>query len=435
MKEKPLLFLVYLTLASLAFIFSAKIKGQHLSFLESRAISVFQEQTPLSQPTPTWSLLDKILAPDLDFDNTQLNVGDKDIIYYEERFLRDEYGNIKYDLNGLARIERKLEKDPEREIALKLLNLNTGDTEAIKIKKEGQELITPPGYTIEVVKRPSGITWNGHNTFYKVLQPADTVVIRNVWPLIKYTKKTVKNNKGKKVKTNVPVFDKNKSYIPYSEALQSPETIQKGIDNLKLTITEAKEQLRKNGVMSKTFPNRFVADVLPDEYYWRRPIIEQSDLGEFIFDPEDTVTRFFVILGTNGRNAWTSCNYADACGWLQFTPNTYKNVVSKYKAANLIKDFKDGSYDHVNAAMAAMLLDDLNLESLVDAYGNKIYNDPRIEEYLAASYNGAPKWVHKSLNATIGKNINDWTKHLRPETKGFMVKLRYLRDDDRLVGQ
>ena len=437
MKGRLLQFLFCLILTGGILVFSVSIRGEHLSFLESEAITVVQTQR-IQPVTPFWSLLDKILEPDPTLENIQLKVGESDISYYEEKFVRDDQGNIKINSHGIPRRERVLVKDPEREIALKLLNIKTGVTEIVKITKKGSELIAPMGYDIEVVERLSGITWNAHNTYYKVNQPADSVVIKNAWPSINgyksETSTVVVKGKKKKVTKKVPIVE-NKIYVPYSQGLNKPEITQKGHEDLNNIVTRAKETLRGNKVMSRAFPDRLVADVLPDEYYFRRAIMERTDLGEMILDGTETIDMFYVILATNGPGAFSSCNLSKACGMMQFTDRrtikglgTYTTVVRKFPTAGLIKDFKIGSTDQVNSVMAAILLDDLNLQSLVNTYGDKIYNDPRLEEYLASSYNGAPNWVFKSLNATLGKNFSDWTKHLRPETKGFMVKLRYLKD-------
>ena len=104
-------------------------------------------------------------------------------------------------------------------------------------------------------------------------------------------------------------------------------------------------------------------------------------------------------------------------------------VVKNYPTAGLIKNFEVGAADHINSAMAAILLHDLNLKDLVRLFGEKITENPVVlEELLDGAYNGAPKWVHKSLTASLAKGLADWsnTKYLRTETRGYLVKLRYL---------
>ena len=416
-----ILFLVLLVITLLA-LFEIDLNGQGLETRANIIEIVNSPETPQQDPvTPQWALLDKILEPDPEFDNIKLFLGDKDIIYYENVPARDARGIIrKNKKTGKDIIQSIKRRDKEREVALKILNTSNGETETIKIRKKGDQLINPPGYTVEVVQRPNGIRWNAHNTYYRVIEPQNRVVIRNAWPDIK----TV--NKKRVVE--------NKAYVPFSKEIATLEAIEKGHNDLTNIVSEAKNRLRQNGVMSKAFPDRLVADVLPDEFYRRRAIMERTDLGEIIIDPKETVNMFFAILGTNGSNSFSSCNSAPACGMFQFTDKgkngTYRTVVRTYPKANLIKDFKTGSLDHVNSAMAAMLLDDSNLGSLVKKYGAKIYTDQRLEEYLAASYNGAPRWVTKSLDATLSKNVSNWGKYLKSETEGFMVKLDLLKRID-----
>ena len=376
------------------------------------------EENQIYPPAP-WSLLDKILEDDPVLNAMTLKVGDTEIPYTEERS---------------GRIFKR--KDYEKEIALKLLDTSSGQTEIIKITKKGQQLVNPPGYLIEVVTRPSGIAWNAWNTSYKVVEPSHRVVIKNSYPVIKSLKKvtqtvTAKNGDKKKVVKTAPNIVENVVYAPYSDDLKTLAIQLKGRNDLAKIVQTARELLDQRGVYSKAVPDRLITAVLPAEFYLRRPVIEQSDLGEFVLDPEGTVSRFLVILATNEKRAWSeTCNKSGACGLYQFTDNglsgTYRTVVKKYPSAQLNKDFQVGASDQVNSAMAAMLLDDLNLEELVRKYGDKILNDPRLEEYLAASYNGAPRWVYKSLNATLGKNVAEWGRYLKSETKGFMTKLRFL---------
>lgn len=412
-----ILFLILLALVFLL-LFKIDLNGQ---ILESKATIieiVNQEQAQNPESTiPQWTLLDNILEPDPEFDNVELFVGAKDIIYYEEVPARDKKGQIRKDKNGNVILRKIRQRNPEREIGLKLLNTQTGEATAIKIRRRGSDLMNPPGYTVEVIERPNGIKWNAHNTYYRIVEPENMVVIRNAYP----SAKTVKEKR----------VVENKIYVPYSQEIGTLEIIPKGREDLKTIVAHAKDRLRQNNVVSQAFPDRLVADILPDEFYRRRAIMERTDLGEIIIDPKETVNMFFTILATNQSNAFSNCNSVPACGMYQFTDKgksgTYRTVRRNFPKADLIQDFRTGTLDHVNSAMAAMLLDDLNLASLVRRYGSKIYDDPKLEEYLAASYNGAPRWVNKSLDATLAKNVTPWGKYLKDETDGFLVKLDILK--------
>src|SRR3989338_4612125 len=190
----------------------------------SLAVTIEFSRSPEPQQA-VFSLLDKILEEDQILNTLPLKVGDTEISYTEERISRDSNGKIRRSI-----LKRK---DYEKEIALKLLNTSTGQTEIIKIIKKGKRLINPAGYLVEVVTRPSGITWNAWNTSYKVVEPANRVVIKNSYPAIKSLKKvtqtvTAKNGAKKKITKTVPNLVENIVYVPYSDDLKTLEIITKG---------------------------------------------------------------------------------------------------------------------------------------------------------------------------------------------------------------
>ena len=88
--------------------------------------------------------------------------------------------------------------------------------------------------------------------------------------------------------------------------------------------------------------------------------------------------------------------------------------------------------------IAAMLLHDNNLASLIKEFGEvKIvklieqYGEDFIEEMLAANYNGGIIRPYQSLRASISKNFADWisSRYLRLETKQYIEKVRYVREN------
>src|SRR3989344_4901171 len=135
-----IIFLIILVILLVAF-FSLDLHGQ---ILDSKALISEVEITPT--PTTPVNILDKILEPDPEFDATQLKIGNVEVTYTEERYTRDSSGKI-----TKSKIKRI---DYEKEIALKLLDTVTGQTETIKITKRGSELINPLGYDIRIITRP-----------------------------------------------------------------------------------------------------------------------------------------------------------------------------------------------------------------------------------------------------------------------------------------
>lgn len=284
------------------------------------------------------------------------------------------------------------------------------------------------------MERPSGIRWNDWGTQYKVVSPENLVVLWNKWPIAhdKKQKVVVTDKKGKKstVYKNVREIE-YVVYSSYNDYLRTPEIVNKGRDYIKNVVETAADTLREKAVKSRAFPNALVADVkvLSPAFFEKIPILEQSDLGEFLLDSKGVSDRIKVLLAINGENAFgKTCNKVSACGWVQFTPATYSSIRKTYLSAGLIQDFETGAADHKNSMMAAMLLYDYNLANLMKNHGSTIAINPRLEEYLAAAYNGAPKWVDKSLRAFISRGLN-WTGYLKTETKGFIAKLRLISQD------
>lgn len=377
-----------------------------------------------------WNILDKLSEKDDELAKVQVSIGSKEINYYENRrsFLK----------TGEESMTRKKLSDKERVIGLKLLNIKTGKVEIIrvstKVTSDGVAIVSPDGYHIEISERLNGIKWNLWNTSYRVLAPEDTVVIKNNFPREETVKATkVINGKSRKESKKVV---RGFLYVPHSEYFEEKELnkilVKVGSDYDKKIVADAFLLLRERRVMSKAFPGKLIADlkVISQKFFERLPLLEQGDLTEFMLEPQMTVERTLTILGANRENSWIhTCNRADACGWIQFTPGTYSYMRKSYPLAQLTPDFEEGAGNHINSMMAAILLYDSNLAGLVRKYGENIANDPRLEEYLAASYNGSPRWVWKSLDATLGNTFYDWTKHLRTETHGFMFKLRYLTEN------
>ncbi|OGM97452.1 MAG: hypothetical protein A2735_01835 [Candidatus Yanofskybacteria bacterium RIFCSPHIGHO2_01_FULL_41_21] len=381
--------------------------------------------TPI--PTPVWTVSQKITEAKELLRNTTLTVGNKPIAYTETR-----YTSVK----GKLALTVKSFKEPEKEIALAILNISSGEIKIVTIIKRGAELIAPSGFNINILRRPNGIIWNGWNTAYKVNIPTDSVVIANVYP--NETDTTVaKKVKGRTVYSTQRTI-KYQLYSPYSPDLHSSDLVKSGIDYTNTVISKAFDDLRVANVKSRAISGTLVIDVFKSrsDFFSRIPLLEQTDLTEFQIDPQNTIERAQVIIGANQDQAFNAtCNSSSACGWLQFTPRTYANIVKSYPSAKLIKDFKTGAADHLNSMKAAILLYDENLRGLMLAHGKEIVNDPKLEEYLASSYNGAPRWVYKTLTASILGGIQDWvnaltskTGGLKDETKGYLVKLRWLQE-------
>ncbi|OGN03775.1 MAG: hypothetical protein A2655_04480 [Candidatus Yanofskybacteria bacterium RIFCSPHIGHO2_01_FULL_43_42] len=453
MKRSPPVFVLLVFLFAVA---SISVFGNMSTSISTDTAPTIAENISLQPP----NILNKLSEKDDELARVPVSMGSKEIVYYENRYTIlsyktqaecDQKRGLWDNKERVCKAStRKRLNEQEMVIGLKLLNTETKEVQVIavqtKITANGVSIVAPNGYQIEIVERPNGIRWNWWNTLYRVVAPANTVVIKNNFPR-KETEPVSRIVRGKVVRETKKVV-KGFLYVPHSEYFELEENrsilVEAGTTYLKGVVSKAFNTLRERGVKSKTFSNKLVVDVeaLSPRFFERLPLLEQGDFTEFQLDPQKTAERVLIILGANRENAWKhTCNRSDACGWVQFTPKTYRNIRTGYPAAQLTVDFKDGAGDHLNSIMSAILLHSDNLDVLFKKFGDKILNDPQLEKYLASSYNGAPKWVHNSLSATISRGFSDWITALSPtrkdsrgglrkETRDFMIKLDYLIQND-----
>jgi hypothetical protein len=345
-----------------------------------------------------------------------------------------QVGSRAYSYEEIRIARKQTYEDVEKDIALRVLNLETCTTQVITVKKAYVSPVTqkrvttyqavvvaPPGWDVRVVRRANGIQWNAWATEYKIVSPANMTVIGVVYPTIE--------NPGAKNQTVTMV-----TYAPHGVDTRTPEVTAAGLDYLETVASRAYHDLRRQGVMSKAFPQKLVADVVPfsPDHQVRLALIEHLDMTEFILDPTWTLQRLLTVVGLNqATTAANTCSKASACGLMQFTSGTYKTVRQGYPAATLNKDFVAGAQDHLNSMKAALLLHDLNLASLMKAFGPSIATDKHLEEYLAAAYNTGVSRVINVVRASRKQKSSDWAQArgvqgLLAETKGYITKLRYI---------
>jgi hypothetical protein len=411
-------------------IFESNLDAQILS---SRIIEF--ESTPLPQ-SKVWNLVEKMNENDDLLKNLPLDVSTKSLDFYESRITQG---------GGKISVSRKKITEQNKDIGMKIMNTNTGEIRiikvAIKVEKDGIKLISPSGYQIDIVERASGIRWNRWNTLYKISNPTGWLVLKNKYPDVneKTQKVTVKDNAGKKRTISKKFYTTEEfMYSPYSRELHTPELIEAGRNYLKSIVNSAMADLREYNVPSRSMENKMVADVssLSPYFFARLPILEHTDMTEFIEDPRSSVERVLVLIGANKSVAFSKTgSKAGALGWVQFTKRTYDTIRKSYPTAKLIIDFEVGAADHLNSMKAAILLYDYNLNDFARKHGKNILNDPRLEEYLAAAYNGSPSRASLSLKASIVTNLSDWINALSSkrgglanETKGYMTKIRFLQE-------
>lgn len=377
--------------------------------LQVRVLAMADIMVPLSyktaeQTVPSCDPLEQIHKAEELLKPVELSVGTKPYRYSERR------------AGGLVSFT-----DPEKQIALELLDEKNCTLSQVVITKQGDKLIAPAGYDIEAVTRVNGIRWNNWATEYAVTTPHGLTVIANKYPLVQGAKVTM-------------VY-----YTPYSKELHVPELVDGGRGYLTDLAKSAYEELKQQQVPSMTGNHTLVAEVpsLKPEFVARLVPNELMDMTEFLLDPTWTTERIHVVIGANrDRVATYTCSKARACGIMQFTGGTYALMAKMYPQAKLNPDFVAGARDPLNAMKAAVLLHDYNLSALIGRFGSSVAADPKLEEYLAAAYNTGVGRVEAVLAVAFKAKAADWAEtkgkganeHLLGETKGYIAKLRYLRD-------
>lgn len=343
-------------------------------------------------------------------------------------------GTEAYSYNEIRVSTQRTYSDVTKDIALRVLDLDTCQTEVVVISKTYNNptlvkrttihqvtLSAPAGWTIKPLRRTNGIQWNAWATEYEIIHPTRKTVIEVKYPVVE--------NPGKK-NQEVTFL----TYTPHSSEVRTPEVVTSGVGYLTTVASRAYAELRAQNVRSKAFPKMLVADIASFNYNHqvRLALIEHLDMTEFVLDPSWTLQRLLTVVGLNREGtAGYTCSNASACGLMQFTAPTYKQVHATYPNAKIIKDFSLGARDHLNSMKAAILLHDLNLASLIKAFGPNIANDPNLEEYLAAAYNTGVRRVINVVRAARAKRTQDWAQArgvqgLLAETKGYIAKLRYI---------
>ncbi|MEK7600559.1 MAG: hypothetical protein AAB463_01180 [Patescibacteria group bacterium] len=350
------------------------------------------------------------LAEEL-LNDAPISVGELPLTYAEQRIVNN---------GGGPAVVNKEFTDVERQLALAVLDIKSGEVSIVPVIKRGADIVVPDGYRISIAPRVNGIAWNYWATQFVIEEPKHRVVIMTKFPL----SETVRV--GRATETRIePIL-----YTAYTEELNDRPFIETGARYVADIVAKAREDLRAQGVQSRAIPGKLIVDVLPADIFQRIPFLEQGDLLEVLVDAEYVARRVLGTLGYNGARAFANTESSvGARGWLQFTdnairtqPGTYSQLRRLYPKALLESDFKKGASDHLNSMKAAILLHDENLAYFMRNLGEQIASDARLEEYLAAAYNGPPA---RALNALreVGAG-QDWIAELAPETQGFITKLR-----------
>lgn len=302
-----------------------------------------------------------------------------------------------------------------RDVTLAVWNQNTDQIAYVTGKKKGTELRLSGGGDISVLRS------NWINSEYNPEDPAQHVVAVR-YPILKaiYEGKTIKHYEIE-----------DAVYTPYSRDLHTKEVAVEGERHVDELVKQALDAMRADGVPSRAYPGKLMADVVDPELLKSIIVIEHSDLSLLQRDPRQAVERVYVTFAFNPGIAYNYArSSAGALGVPQFMPTTYKNFVKRTQL-KLIPDFEKGMRDHVNAVRAQAAYMDDALASLPVEARKLGMSHSKVREYLAASYNGGYARVRTAIQIW-DEQISGELKpaeiksrsRLRPETIQYVKKLR-----------
>ncbi|MBI2318254.1 MAG: hypothetical protein HYU75_14965 [Betaproteobacteria bacterium] len=225
-------------------------------------------------------------------------------------------------------------------------------------------------------------------------------------PLVPYGLKALWGTGG--TRTNgAPDFEEA-SYTPIYPTFHSQDLVARGRRLLYAEAEGELEALRASGVRSKSFPQRFLADVIPADLLVNVGLIEQMDPGAFKEDPRRTVAEVLMHYALNGGDAfrWIQ-SPANARGAYQFIRPTYQLTVNTCQDAALIPDFVRGTQNLRNMLKAAACLLDDELSKMPEDAKELFAENYRLGGiYPVAAYNGGFGKA-KKLYATLKKEAVD----------------------------
>ena len=182
-------------------------------------------------------------------------------------------------------------------------------------------------------------------------------------------------------------------YVPYSPGLHTPEMERDGRRYLETLIADARRRLVADRAPSHVDASRMAPDLIPDRVLLALMVIEHVDPDDFAaHGAEWSANRVFVTVALNGGEAYRYAgSYAGAYGLAQFIRGTYLLTRTRYPAAGLPADFREGMANHAHATRAQFCLADWSLTTLPDADRTRLLRPANVEAmgaFLAAAYNG-----------------------------------------------
>lgn len=272
--------------------------------------------------------------------------------------------------------------------------------------------------------------WNSFNSFHEIAGRPDLAIVANKYPLQSGALGTLPE-KSKLKYTDI-------IYVPYSDALRRPEIVAAGKKYVDDSVDKAFNQLDVNRVMSVSSPGHLATEGVTKDFIKNIILVEHIDPVGFLASDDggqELSERVLALIGANQGWAYRyTGSPAGASGLAQFIRPTYDAVRARYPAAKLIKDYKLGMADHVNAMEAMVLFFDNYRRAITSRLAPSVAAQLGInEEILAATYNGGPGNVVRAIKtggvAAVSEQF-DYSrigKFFRTETLNYIKKFRSIK--------
>jgi hypothetical protein len=291
-----------------------------------------------------------------------------------------------------------------KQIALAIFDTNTGEifqkrvwvkeTDIKNSKKIGIVPVVPalPDEALDIHVS----WWNSFNSVFEVTNHPELIIIADKY-FFPSTDLATLPEKTKNKYTDIV-------YVPYSDALHLPNIIAAGKNYLETKLDKAYSDLEVKGVLSRSTPGTLVTTDVSKDFVRNILLVEHVDPAGFNMATDnglELTERVLALIGANQELAYRyTGSPAGASGMAQFIRASYLATVAAYPKAQLIRDFRLGMADHVNAIEAMVLYFDSRKQELNNRVIRKdILNSLGItEEMLAAAYNGGGAKVASSVN-------------------------------------
>lgn len=278
-----------------------------------------------------------------------------------------------------------------KDIALAVLDPADGSVKIAMGMQTGKTMkFSDPNFNIKLAR------FNGVNSSFKISKPENGSILALkylITPTESGSQKTILNAMYESV------------YVPFSEALNSPEIAAYGQNYLNGVINKVAQDLRY--IPSQAISGKQIVEAIPPAMIKGLIYAEHSDSGKVLYgNPQTALDQLNILFAVNEGDTYKySVSSAGARGLAQFMPATYGSLVQRHPEAGLLPDFVAGMSDHTNAIKAMYLLID-DYAGAVRVKAATGFTEGQVFDYGAASYNGGTARVVKAIN-NLGAGWNE----------------------------